>query len=34
MTERTFTAVGTRPVRHDGVDKVTGRRSNVVQIGL
>src|SRR4051812_46367401 len=25
MSERTFTAVGTRPVRHDGVDKVTGR---------
>ena len=25
MSTRTFTAVGTRPVRHDGVDKVTGR---------
>jgi CO/xanthine dehydrogenase Mo-binding subunit len=25
MSERTFTVVGTRPVRHDGVDKVTGR---------
>jgi CO/xanthine dehydrogenase Mo-binding subunit len=27
MSERTFTYVGTRPVRHDGVDKVTGRAS-------
>jgi CO/xanthine dehydrogenase Mo-binding subunit len=25
MSEREFTYVGTRPVRHDGVDKVTGR---------
>ena len=25
MTQRTFDVVGTRPVRHDGVDKVTGR---------
>ncbi len=25
MSTKTFTAVGTRPVRHDGVDKVTGR---------
>ena len=25
MSERTFDVVGTRPVRHDGVDKVTGR---------
>jgi len=25
MSERTFAVVGTRPVRHDGVDKVTGR---------
>src|SRR5581483_10817526 len=25
MSERTFEVVGTRPVRHDGVDKVTGR---------
>jgi len=25
MSERTFHVVGTRPVRHDGVDKVTGR---------
>src|ERR1700682_5944434 len=25
MSERTFTYVGTRPVRHDGLDKVTGR---------
>src|SRR5215470_18428344 len=24
---RTFTHVGTRPIRHDGVDKVTGRAS-------
>ncbi len=25
MSHRTFTYVGTRPIRHDGVDKVTGR---------
>jgi CO/xanthine dehydrogenase Mo-binding subunit len=25
MSERTFKYVGTRPIRHDGVDKVTGR---------
>ena len=25
MSERTFTYVGTRPIRHDGLDKVTGR---------
>ena len=25
MSERKFTAVGTRPIRHDGLDKVTGR---------
>jgi CO/xanthine dehydrogenase Mo-binding subunit len=25
MSDRIFSAVGTRPVRHDGVDKVTGR---------
>ena len=25
MSERTFRCVGTRPIRHDGVDKVTGR---------
>jgi CO/xanthine dehydrogenase Mo-binding subunit len=25
MSERTFRYVGTRPIRHDGVDKVTGR---------
>src|SRR5262245_30482508 len=25
MSPRTFTQVGTRPIRHDGVDKVTGR---------
>ena len=25
MSDRAFSAVGTRPVRHDGVDKVTGR---------
>jgi len=24
-TTPTYTAIGTRPVRHDGVDKVTGR---------
>jgi CO/xanthine dehydrogenase Mo-binding subunit len=25
MSARTFTQIGTRPIRHDGVDKVTGR---------
>jgi len=25
VSDRTFTYVGTRPIRHDGVDKVTGR---------
>jgi CO/xanthine dehydrogenase Mo-binding subunit len=25
MSSQTFTVVGTRPIRHDGVDKVTGR---------
>jgi CO/xanthine dehydrogenase Mo-binding subunit len=25
MSERTFQYIGTRPIRHDGVDKVTGR---------
>jgi CO/xanthine dehydrogenase Mo-binding subunit len=25
MSERTYTHVGTRPIRHDGLDKVTGR---------
>jgi CO/xanthine dehydrogenase Mo-binding subunit len=25
MSPRTFTQIGTRPIRHDGVDKVTGR---------
>jgi len=25
MSERSFTYVGTRPIRHDGLDKVTGR---------
>ena len=25
MSERVFKYIGTRPIRHDGVDKVTGR---------
>ena len=25
MSERKFRQVGTRPIRHDGLDKVTGR---------
>ena len=25
MSEQTFKYVGTRPIRHDGLDKVTGR---------
>jgi CO/xanthine dehydrogenase Mo-binding subunit len=31
---RTFTAVGTRPIRHDGVDKVTGRAAYGADISL
>jgi xanthine dehydrogenase molybdenum-binding subunit len=25
MTEKEFQVIGTRPIRHDGTDKVTGR---------
>ena len=25
MSDRAYTYIGTRPIRHDGVDKVTGR---------
>lgn len=31
---RTFTAVGTRPIRHDGIDKVTGRANYGADISL
>src|SRR5260370_34679253 len=31
---RTFTTVGTRPIRHDGVDKVTGRANYGADITL
>jgi CO/xanthine dehydrogenase Mo-binding subunit len=34
MSTRTFTAVGTRPVRHDGVDKVTGRANYGADLSL
>ncbi|MEQ1871642.1 MAG: xanthine dehydrogenase family protein molybdopterin-binding subunit [Vicinamibacterales bacterium] len=34
MSERIFTAVGTRPVRHDGVDKVTGRANYGADLSL
>jgi CO/xanthine dehydrogenase Mo-binding subunit len=34
MTERTFKAVGTRPVRHDGVEKVTGRAAYGADLSL
>lgn len=34
MSDRTFTAIGTRPVRHDGLDKVTGRANFGADISL
>ena len=34
MSETTFTAIGTRPVRHDGVDKVTGRANYGADLAL
>jgi CO/xanthine dehydrogenase Mo-binding subunit len=34
MNERSFTYVGTRPIRHDGVDKVTGRANYGADINL
>jgi CO/xanthine dehydrogenase Mo-binding subunit len=34
MSRTTFTAVGTRPVRHDGVDKVTGRANYGADLAL
>ena len=34
MSESTFTAVGTRPIRHDGVDKVTGRANYGADLSL
>ena len=34
MSEQTFTTVGTRPIRHDGVDKVTGRANYGADISL
>ena len=34
MSQQTFTAIGTRPVRHDGVDKVTGRANYGADISL
>jgi CO/xanthine dehydrogenase Mo-binding subunit len=34
MSQQTFTAVGTRPIRHDGVDKVTGRANYGADLSL
>lgn len=34
MSEQTFTTVGTRPIRHDGVDKVTGRANYGADLAL
>ncbi|MBS1818857.1 MAG: xanthine dehydrogenase family protein molybdopterin-binding subunit [Acidobacteria bacterium] len=34
MSAPTFTAVGTRPIRHDGVDKVTGRANYGADLSL
>lgn len=34
MSGKTFTTVGTRPVRHDGVDKVTGRAAYGADLNL
>ncbi len=34
MSEQTFTTIGTRPVRHDGVDKVTGRANYGADLSL
>lgn len=34
MSERTFTVVGTRPIRHDGVEKVTGRANYGADLSL
>ncbi len=34
MSARTFTAIGTRPIRHDGLDKVTGRAAFGADISL
>lgn len=34
MSNGTFTAIGTRPVRHDGVDKVTGRANYGADLSL
>jgi CO/xanthine dehydrogenase Mo-binding subunit len=34
MSEKTFKAIGTRPVRHDGVDKVTGRAAYGADLAL
>ena len=34
MSDTTFTAIGTRPIRHDGVDKVTGRANYGADLSL
>ena len=34
MSDTTYTAIGTRPVRHDGVDKVTGRANYGADLSL
>ena len=34
MSERTFKYIGTRPIRHDGLDKVTGRANYGADVSL
>lgn len=34
MSEPIYTAIGTRPIRHDGVDKVTGRANYGADLAL
>ena len=34
MSEPIYTAIGTRPIRHDGVDKVTGRANYGADLSL
>ncbi len=34
MSDQQFTTIGTRPVRHDGVDKVTGRAAYGADLDL
>jgi len=34
MSDKTYTTIGTRPIRHDGVDKVTGRANYGADLSL